>query len=358
MLNNKAPNKKSKKFTNLSLVQEIRAAADNDDGIIEGYVAVWGTTDSYNSQFQRGCFKKTIENRMNKIKVLWNHDTDQPIGKLEEIREDDHGLFIRAQLVMDIEKASDKYKLIRSGVIDCFSFGFRTIKDKFENGIQVITEVMLGEVSPVVFEANGAAKITGFRAEDFDETFNWNDLYTRGSMLFNSLAETTNDIWWGEAEHADKPMLLSAAIGDFQTAYVNWAQEWVDLDVDNVRMDVHTKNELSTEFRKYCVDGATVETIAMSTSLTIDEVRSLKAGNVIADPDRLTDLSVEIKEAHDSVRSKAVQSLCTELRSGINTAEATRIQSLLQKSLSPEPKSEVDSMLNYMNDFRNKLNLR
>jgi len=106
MLNKLEIRKGDDKFINLSLVQELRAD-DSEAGIIEGYIAVWGTVDSYNSSFQQGCFKKTIENRMNKIKVLWNHDTEQPIGKLTEIREDDHGLFVRAQLITDVNKASE-----------------------------------------------------------------------------------------------------------------------------------------------------------------------------------------------------------------------------------------------------------
>lgn len=339
------------KFTHLSLVQELRTSDNAEEGIVEGYVAVWGTVDTYNSRFQKGCFKKTIENRMNKIKVLWNHDTEQPIGKLEEIREDDHGLFIRAQLIIEVEKAKETFELIKGGAIDCFSFGFRTIKDKFENGIQVITEVMLGEVSPVVFEANPASKITNVRSEDFNETDAARELRERGWRLFMSLDITLDDIWWGDSEFENKPDLFNKAIMDFHTAYMQWVQQIIDIRSGNVRMDLHSVNGLVTEFRNYCKDGATVESIAQTTSLTIDEVRSLKLGKAIADPERLTELSSELKAAHDSVRSKAVESLCADLRGGINTAEATRIQALLQKSLH----SEVDDVIAFMGDFRNKL---
>lgn len=336
----------------LALIQEIRAE-DSEEGIIEGYAAVWDSVDSYNSRFQKGCFKKTLENRMHKIKVLWNHDKTQPIGKLLEIREDDHGLFVRAQLITEIEKARDTFNLIRGGAIDCFSFGFRTIKDKFEHGVQVITEVMLGEISPVVFEANPASKITEARSEDFMDTDTSKELSRRGYRLMESLEQTLDDIWWGMSMDEDKVGLIQDALSNFSDAYTQWAQEVIDIRSDGTRMDVNILNELASAFRNYCKEGdETVESIAQKTTFTIDELRSLESGKVIADHSKLEQLDNSIFDAHNLVRSKAVETLCDELRTGINSAEATRINSLLQKSLH----DEVADAVTYMKNFRNSLN--
>jgi len=343
-----------KELERLSLVQEIRAN-ETDEGIIEGYVAVWDTIDSYNSRFQRGCFKKTLENRMGKIKVLWNHDTEQPIGKLTEIREDDHGLFVRAQLIMGVEKAKETFDLIKGEAIDCFSFGFRTVKDKFENGVQVITEVMLGEISPVVFEANPASQITGVRSTDFNETAEAKELRQRGYMLLSSLDMTLDDIWWGDVKSEEVVGLVNKATSDFANAYTSWAQQVIDIRSGGTRMDVDSKNELSTSFRKFCQDQ-TIEDIAQNTSFTIEELRSLKTGKVIADVSKLIELNEEIQTTHNDVRSKAVETLCDELRLGINPAEATRIEALLKKSLPTITVGvEVEDVVAYMNDFRKKL---
>ena len=340
-----------KDFEQLSLVQEIRAD-DSEEGIIEGYVAVWDTVDSYNSRFQRGCFKKTIENRMHKIKVLWNHDTEQPIGKLTEIREDDHGLFIRAQLITEVGKAKETFSLIKGGAIDCFSFGFRTIKDKFEQGVQVITEVMLGEVSPVVFEANAASKITGVRADDFMDTLEANELRQRGYKLMDALCETLDDIWWGNSDNIVKVGLISNATNAFSSAYTQWAQEIIDLRSVGIRMESTAINNLARDFRNHCVtNNLKLESIAQDTSFTLDELRLLKSGKTIINQERLIELSDELLASHNEVRSRAVETLCDELRAGINTAEATRIKALLQKSLH----NEVDDVVAFMSDFRNKL---
>lgn len=339
------------KFKQLAMVQEIRAA--NDEGIIEGYAAVWNTIDSYNSRFQKGCFKKTLENRKDKIRVLWNHDDEQPIGKLIDIKEDDHGLFIRAQLITEIEKAKDVFNLIKNGAIDCFSFGFRTIKDKYEDGVQVITEVMLGEVSPVVFEANPASKITNFRAIDFLETDDAKELARRGYRLIESLEFTLDDIKY-EVSNDEMVSKTSQAIDDFKTAYVQWIQEIVDLRSGGVRMQPGFKNELSGAFRSYLDDQKiTIEQLAQRSVFTIDELKKLKSGKVINDHDRLKVLSDDLYLSHQNQRGKAVETLCNELRAGLNPAEATRISALLNRSLGNQ--SEVDEIAAYMKNFRMKL---
>lgn len=343
-----------KEMTHLSLVQELRTD-DAEEGILEGYAAVWNSVDSYNSRFQRGCFKKTLENRTHKIKLLWNHNKEQPIGKLLEIREDDHGLFVRAQLLLDIEQARNTYTLAKNAAIDCFSFGFRTIKDKFENGVQVITEVMLGEISPVVFEANPSSKITDVRSDNFMDTDEQLELSRRGYRLMESLERTLDDIWWGDSTDEEKVGLIQTATSEFASSYSQWAQEIIDMRTNGMRMDVDGGNLLTQEFRRYCSSHKkSIEDIAQETSFNIEELRSLKAGKPIADHDRLTQLSDDLFDAHNAVRSKAVETLCDELRAGINSAEATRINSLLQKSLH----NEVESVVTFMSEFREKLNAK
>ena len=265
-------NNKTDMDHHLTMTHEIRA---QDEGLIEGYIAKWGVVDSYNSRFQKGSFSQTIRGRLDKIRVLFNHDTSEPIGRLLDIQEDDIGVFVRAQLVMAVDKAKDTFNLIKGGAIDSFSFGFRTISDKYEDGVQVITEVVLGEISPVIFPASEQSTITSARSID---------------------------------------------------------------------------NELTLAFNKY-ISTSSIEEVAQSTSFNIDELRSLQSGEIIAEPNRLTQLNDDIVEAYKIVRISKLESLCNELRAGITPAEATRINALLQKSLH----NEADDVIAYMSDFRNKL---
>jgi HK97 family phage prohead protease len=337
-------------------IREIRAIGDDGEGIIEGYAAVWGVVDGYNSRFQRGAFKKTLENRMDKIRVLWNHNSEQPVGKLLDIKEDDHGLFVRAKLILTVNKAKETFDLIRGGAVDSLSFGFRTIKDKYENGVQVITEVRLAEISPVVFEASASSVITEARAENFDATAYQNEIAGRGYKLCQALDQTFEEIWWFKS--SDKISLLQAAIDDFNNAYMQWAQELLDFQsTDSRSLPMLTNNALTAAFRAYCdKENITLEQLSQQTTFTLDELRALRSGKNITDFIRLKDLDQDIYDAHNNIRNKAVETLCTELRAGLNPAEAIRIEALLHSSLHNE--ADVSSIVSYMSNFRNKLNQR
>ncbi len=146
-------NIKSKR-TQLSIeirsLQEIRGVGE--DGTFEGYIAVWNTVDSYDSQFMRGAFAETTKERGSKVKVVYDHD--ELVGHSVEIREDDYGVFVSGQLTLGVRKAQETYEFLKDKTLDALSFGFRTIKDKFVNGVRQITEVKLYEYGPVIFAAN------------------------------------------------------------------------------------------------------------------------------------------------------------------------------------------------------------
>jgi len=331
---------------NSNTFNEIRT--EGDAGIVEGYIAVWDTIDSYNSRFERGAFKRTIKNRLHKIRMLWNHDQTQPIGKLIEIREDDHGVFIKAQLIMEVEKAKETFELIRGGAIDCFSFGFRTIKEHFENGVEVIEEVMLGEISPVVFEANGNSVVTSLRSDDFKETQNEQYLKSEGYRLFSALDYTIDDIWWGNSGVDEKIGLIDKAISDFHLAYAQWTKDVIESKKqENVRRD---GNSLQLAFRNFLNDKS-FEELAQNTNLSIDELRSLSKGVLIPDHERLKSLDTVIYDAHQKIKAETLENVCNQLRAGINPAEATRIHALLNKSITSDNIDLADNMKNFRNNL-------
>lgn len=145
---------------------ELRAE-EGDSGIISGYASTFSTKpDAYNSIVLPGAFTNTLAQGLSRIKVLWNHNPDEPIGKLLEAREDSVGLWVRYQLSLGVQKAADIYTLIKDGVIDSMSFGFRILSDDYKDGVWRIKEVELWDVSPVTFPANQEAMITGVRSED------------------------------------------------------------------------------------------------------------------------------------------------------------------------------------------------
>lgn len=336
------------KFETRGYKSELRA---EEDGTFEGYIAVWDTVDSYNSTFKRGAFSKTIQARFDRIKVLWNHNQEEVIGKITDIREDDHGVLVTGKLVISVAKASDVYELLKARAIDTLSFGFKTINDKWENGVRAITEVKLYEVSPVTFEANEAAVITAVRSIDFQETIDNNLMRSHGWRLMDALYETIDDIWWA-GERDDQMALLDEAIAKFRDAYLTWASEAMALGIRS-----GASNELADAMCKYMADGGhTPLSLATNTEFTQTEIRRLMKGEPIQARDKLTALPEDIRTAHQASRSKAVETLCTELREGILPAEATRIAELATRSLQPaKPEIGAGDMVAYLTHFRTKL---
>ncbi|MGP3708944.1 HK97 family phage prohead protease [Gordonia paraffinivorans] len=104
---------------------------------------------SYRERFERGAFRRTIADRAHKVKLFTQHDRRRlPIGKATELRETDDGLFAAFE-VAATTAGDDALELIRSGVVDNFSIGFRPMRDRRDGDIVTRTEVALLEVSLV-----------------------------------------------------------------------------------------------------------------------------------------------------------------------------------------------------------------
>jgi|DEB3_MinimDraft_2_1074329.scaffolds.fasta_scaffold00780_6 HK97 family phage prohead protease len=150
-----------------NLTRSVEFRAENSDGLtLEGYAAVFDQTTEINSwegNFQeriaKGAFAKTI--RENKPILQFDHGAhpligSMPLGTIKTIREDDHGLFIRARLSDNwlVEPVRDA---IRDGAITGMSFRFKVINDTWQQRnplpLRTITEVALYEAGPVVFPA-------------------------------------------------------------------------------------------------------------------------------------------------------------------------------------------------------------
>ena len=336
---------------------ETRSAGElrtiHDDGSFEGYLTVWDTVDDYNSTFKRGAFKKTIQERGSRVKIFYDHE--HLIGSSVELREDDHGVFGKGQLNLDVEKAKEAYSFMKDGTLDGLSFGFRTIKEGFDAGIRVIKEVALYEFGPVTFPANDAALITGVRAADFDESFTETQLITESDAIRWALNDTLSDIWFSdESNSANIIGLLDEALSKHHAAYLEFAQRWINQFFINNRCSPDA-NELSKSFIAFALEQRkTLDEIAADTSLTKTELKHLKRGSLIESRDKLTELPESIRQAHQEQRSKAVETLCAELRDGLTDAEKRRVKALLEPV---ETQSEPDlSVVSYLAKFRKELN--
>jgi HK97 family phage prohead protease len=149
-------------LSNLSAV-ETRAEDGSVKRKVEGYAARFEALSvdlgGYKEKIQRGAFVDSIEK--NDVLMLWSHRTDQPLGRVSnkqlEIREDEKGLFFSFSFGDDY--LSDYvFKAIKNRTVQGMSFGFRTLKDRWEINeqkeyIRTLESAYLIEISPTVFPA-------------------------------------------------------------------------------------------------------------------------------------------------------------------------------------------------------------
>ena len=135
----------------------------------EGTFTAYGSTftsepDSYGDVVDKGAFKKTIKENKGRIKHLWNHSVMEPIGKPDELSEDDTGLLVKGRLVLGVQRAREVLALMKAGVVNEMSIGFDTITEAVVKGVRHLKEVRLYDVSPVCFAANQTAVIFDVKA--------------------------------------------------------------------------------------------------------------------------------------------------------------------------------------------------
>jgi HK97 family phage prohead protease len=148
---------------------ECRFAADQASGIVSGYAAVFNKlVPSFNEMVRPGAFTRSIaEHRSHgtPIVMLWAHDPSQPIGKWSAT-EDDYGLKVEGQILTDVVKGREALSLIANKIVNGLSIGFRTRADeRGPNGVRVITDAQLEEVSLTAFPAQPGARVTAVRHE-------------------------------------------------------------------------------------------------------------------------------------------------------------------------------------------------
>ena len=132
--------------------------ADEKAGIIKGYGSYFGNKDSDNDVIAKGAYKKTIAENGDRVKYLYQHDMNQPIGKMTELYEDEKGLVFVAEIAKT-QLGNDVVELMKSGVITENSVGIMPIQKNNKGDYREITEVKLYEISAVTLAANDQAKI-------------------------------------------------------------------------------------------------------------------------------------------------------------------------------------------------------
>lgn len=151
--------------------------ADENKGIVKGYASYFDNMDADKDIIRPGSYKKTIMENGSRVKYLYQHDMNKPIGKMNELYEDDKGLVFVAE-VPKTQLGKDVIELMKAGVITENSVGIMPIVKEDKGHYREIREVKLYEVSAVTLAANEEAKIL-----DVKGNVSYNDFYDRYDNL-------------------------------------------------------------------------------------------------------------------------------------------------------------------------------
>lgn len=152
-------------------LEDAEIKMDGDTGKFSGYASVFGGVDSYGDTIIKGAFESSL--RSGKPKMFFNHSWDMPIGKWTKAKEDDHGLFVEGELTPGLGLSADVRAAMQHGTLDGLSIGGYLKAGDYEEteGGRIIRKWSnLMEVSPVVFPADGAARIdlSSVKSIDFE----------------------------------------------------------------------------------------------------------------------------------------------------------------------------------------------
>lgn len=134
-----------------------------DEGVFEGYGSIFNNVDTGRDMVLPGAFADSLKQRpAAKVKMLWQHDSWQPIGVWEELKEDNRGLYARGRLLTETQRGKEAYALVKAGALDGLSIGYRTLEEEYDGASRVrkLMKVDLREISFVTFPMNESAQIS------------------------------------------------------------------------------------------------------------------------------------------------------------------------------------------------------
>lgn len=161
-------------------------AIDEKKGIVEAFAAAIGNKDSVGDIVAPQAFDSSLQRR--KPRVVWGHNWNEPVGKVIEIREvgpsDPRlpakmkqagvgGLYVKVQFNLASERGREAFASVAFfGEDQEWSIGYKTIKSQYDPNRQanVLTEVELYEVSPVLHGANQLTGTVSVKSDTLEET--------------------------------------------------------------------------------------------------------------------------------------------------------------------------------------------
>ena len=140
--------------------------AKDEPYTFEGYASVFDGDDDVSDTILKGAFLNAIANNKKPIGFFNHKHESVPICKWLELREDEHGLWVKGQLTKGIRLAEEIRLAMLAETIDGLSIGFTRLVEGVDyeakaNGGRIIRNIPnMPEISIVGFPCDGEARIT------------------------------------------------------------------------------------------------------------------------------------------------------------------------------------------------------
>ncbi len=224
---------------------------DDATGQFAGYLSVFNVVDLGRDVVEPGAFTKTLGESLARkdaagsrylMPVLWHHDQADPIGGFTAMREDQHGLWVEAELDLDTEPGRRAYSGLKKGYIRGLSIGYKAIRDAYTGGARRLIEVALFEGSIATLPMNVDANVVAVKADtgrpvqqpaqEEKTTLDFNTIQQQNAAwrYQQELDDLTDDLMAAtcailqDATIPDPMPAITETLTQFSTAYLAWAQ--------------------------------------------------------------------------------------------------------------------------------------
>lgn len=167
----------------------LKLATVEESGVFSGYASTFGgPADCYGDVIAPGAFASSLADHGlagTRPAMLWQHDSQAPIGRWLSLVEDSHGLAVEGRLTLEVQKAREAHALLRDGALNGLSIGFRARRSRADaEGGRILSEIELMEISLVTLPANGLARVAAVKAAGRIETIRHFEAALRDELGF------------------------------------------------------------------------------------------------------------------------------------------------------------------------------
>lgn len=130
-----------------------------DQGIFKGYASTHDV-DRGDDIVVKGAFGQL---NPKKVRMLWQHNSSEPIGRWDVMREDAKGLYVEGKLILKTRRGREAYELMKEGALNEMSIGYKALEHERGNvggkTVRRLKKLDLFEVSLVSMAMNPHALV-------------------------------------------------------------------------------------------------------------------------------------------------------------------------------------------------------